>query len=122
MLRPQFLLDTQEGVKNNTASIADLTLAEDKAIRDAVAIQMDAGVDVITDGEMRRPVFCHNFVKSVDGFKWDIPGNTVIWFDMHGKQMVDPVTVGVVRKLKRLHDISVDEFSFLRAITSHPKK
>ena len=122
MLRPQFLLDTQEKVKKNTASLADLTFAEDKAIIEAVAIQTEAGVDIVTDGEMRRPVFCHNFVKSVDGFKWDIPGNTVIWFDMHGKQMIDPVTVGVVKKLTKIHDISVDEFSFLRGITSHPKK
>lgn len=122
MLRPQFLLDVQERVKQHTANLADLTLAEDRAIKDAVAIQIESGVDIVTDGEMRRPVFCHNFVKSVDGFKWDIPGNTVIWFDMHGKQMIDPVTVGVVKRLIKIHDISVDEFSFLRGITSHPKK
>jgi 5-methyltetrahydropteroyltriglutamate--homocysteine methyltransferase len=76
----------------------------------------------VTDGEMRRPVFCHNFVKSVDGFQWDIPGNTVIWFDMKGNKMVDPVTVGVVDKIKKRRDISVDEFSFLRGITDKPIK
>lgn len=122
MLRPSFLLDTQERVKRGQASLQELTLAEDKAVRDAVMIQERAGVDVVTDGEMRRPVFCHNFVKAVDSFEWNIPGNTVIWFDMNGKKMIDPVTVGVVRKLKKIHDISVDEFSFLRAIAKKPTK
>ena len=122
MLRPQFLLDMQQKVKQGEATQSDLTIAEDRAIRDAVAIQKRTGVDVVTDGEMRRPVFCHNFVKACDGFAWNIPGNTVIWFDMNGKKQVDPVTVGVVKKLKKIHDISIDEFSFLRGITNKPKK
>lgn len=122
MLRPKFLLDMQELVKRKKATQADLTLAEDRAIKEAVAIQEKAGVDIVTDGEMRRPVFCHNFVKAIDGFAWNIPGNTVIWFDMKGNKMVDPVTVGVVRRLKKIHDISVDEFSFLRAITNKQNK
>ena len=79
-------------------------------------------MDVVTDGEMRRPVFCHNFVKAVEGFKWNIPSNWVIWFDMQGNKIVDPVTVGVVERIKKKHDISVDEFSFLRGITDKPKK
>lgn len=122
LLRPKFLLDMQEKVKKGQASLADLTHAEDQAVKDAVVIQERCGVDVVTDGEMRRPVFCHNFVKACDGFQWNIPGNTVIWFTMDGKKVVDPVTVGVVKEIKQIHDISVDEFSFLRAITDKPKK
>lgn len=122
MLRPQFLLDAQEKLKKGKITTAELTAAEDEAVKKAVVIQNRCGVDVVTDGEMRRPVFCHNFVKAVDGFAWDIPGNTVIWFDMQGNKIVDPVTVGVVKKLEKKHDISVDEFSFLRGITGKPKK
>lgn len=122
LLRPKFLLDMQEKVKKGQVSLADLTHAEDQAVKDAVVIQERCGVDVVTDGEMRRPVFCHNFVKACDGFEWNIPGNTVIWFTMDGKKVVDPVTVGVIKKIKQIHDISVDEFSFLRAITDKPKK
>jgi 5-methyltetrahydropteroyltriglutamate--homocysteine methyltransferase len=122
MLRPKFLLEAQERLKKGLISPAQLTLAEDDAIKKAVRIQERTGVDVVTDGEMRRPVFCHNFVKACDGFAWDIPGNTVIWFDMKGKKQVDPVTVGVVDRIKKLHDISVDEFAFLRGITDMPTK
>ncbi len=122
MLRPQFLLDAQDLIKKGRITPAEFVLAEDKAVKEAVAIQKKTGVDVLTDGEMRRPVFCHNFVKAVDGFAWNIPGNSVIWFDMQGNKIVDPVTVGVVKKLTKKHDISVDEFSYLRGITDKPKK
>lgn len=122
MLRPQFLLDAQEQVKQGIISQAELTLAEDRAVKEAVTIQERVGMDVVTDGEMRRPVFCHNFVKAVDGFQWNIPGNTVIWFDMQGNKIVDQVTVGVVERIKKRRDISVDEFSYLRGITDKPKK
>lgn len=122
MLRPQFLLKAQELFNKGKITDKEFVSAEDKAIKEAVEIQERTGVDILTDGEMRRPVFCHNFVKAVDGFKWNIPGNSVIWFDMQGNKIVDPVTVGVVAKLKKKHDISVDEFSFLRGITDRPKK
>ncbi len=109
-------------LKEGKITLAEFVAAEDKAVKEAVVIQEKTGVDVLTDGEMRRPVFCHNFVKAVDGFEWNIPGNTVIWFDMQGNKMIDPVTVGVVNKIKKKHDISIDEFSFLRGVTDKPKK
>lgn len=122
MLRPKFLLDAQNQFKEGQLTPLEFISLEDKAIKQAVSIQEKTGVDVVTDGELRRPVFCHNFVQAVDGFKWGVKGNTVIWFDMKGNKIIDPVTVGVVKKLKKKHDISVDEFSFLRAVTDKPTK
>lgn len=122
MLRPKYLLDAQKLLAKRKITFTEFVMAEDKAVKEAVAIQERAGVDIVTDGEMRRPVFCHNFVKAVDGFAWNVPNNTVIWFDMQGNKIVDPVTVGVVKRLKKKADISVDEYSFLRGITDKPKK
>lgn len=122
LLRPKYLLAAQKLIKEGKISPLEFIILEDRAVKEAVFIQEKTGVDVLTDGEMRRPVFCHNFVKAVGGFKWNIPGNWVIWFDMKGKKIVDPVTVGVVEKIKKIHDISVDEFSYLRGITNKPKK
>lgn len=122
MLRPKYLLQAQERIQQGKISKEEFVAAEDRAIKEAVIIQERAEMDIVTDGEMRRPVFCHNFVEAVKGFKWNIPGNSVIWFDMKGNKIVDPVTVGVVKKLKKIHDISVNEFSFLRGITDKPKK
>ncbi len=122
MLRPKFLLDAQSLIRKKQITAEEFVRLEDKAVKQAAAIQEKTGVDILTDGEMRRPVFCHNLVQAVDGFKWNIKGNSVIWFDMQGNKIVDPVTVGLVKKLQKKHDISVDEFSFLRGITDKPKK
>ena len=122
MLRPQYLLDAHELFRKGKITYSQLKIVEDRAVKEAVAIQERTGMDVLTDGEMRRPVFCHNFVDAVDGFKWNIRGNTVIWFDMEGNKIVDPVTVGVVDKIKKRRDISVEEFSFLRGVTDSPIK
>ena len=122
MLRPQYLLDAQELFRKGEITHSQLKKAEDRAVKEAVTIQERTGVDVLTDGEMRRTVFCHNFVDAVDGFKWNIPGNTVIWFDMKGNKIVDPVTVGVVDRIKKRHDTSIEEFAFLRGITDKPIK
>lgn len=122
MLRPKFLLEAQKLIKSGKITSAEFIMAEDRAVKEAVAIQEKVCVDILTDGEMRRPVFCHNFVKAVHGFAWNIAGNSVIWFDMKGNKIIDPVTVGVVAKIKKKHDISVDEYSYLRGITEKPKK
>ena len=122
MLRPKYLLDAHELFRKGKITHSELKTAEDRAVKEAVAIQEKTGVDVLTDGEMRRPVFCHNFVDAVDGFKSNIPGKTVIWFDMEGNKIVDPVTVAVVERIKKKHDISVEEFAFLRAVTDKPIK
>jgi len=76
MLRPKFLLDAQILLKEGKITPAEFVMAEDKAVKEAVAIQEKTDVEILTDGEMRRPVFCHNFVKAVDGFQWNVPGNT----------------------------------------------
>ena len=44
---------------------------EDEAIRDAVRRQVDAGLDVVTDGEYRRWMFLNSFYDAVEGFRTD---------------------------------------------------
>ena len=56
MLRPKFLLDAQKALKMGKIKLQEFIRLEDKAVKDAVSIQEKVGVDVLTDGEMRRPV------------------------------------------------------------------
>ncbi len=50
-------------------SAADaLRAIEDEAVREAVRLQEDAGLDVVTDGEMRRLNFQDSFGASVEGY------------------------------------------------------
>ncbi|MGH3250550.1 MAG: cobalamin-independent methionine synthase II family protein [Trebonia sp.] len=54
LLRPAYLLEAMRGRKEGTVTSAELTSVQDTAVREAVALQESIGLDVLTDGEMRR--------------------------------------------------------------------
>ena len=51
--------------------LSSLKAVEDKAIRQAVALQEEIGLDVVTDGEFRRYMFLNSFWDAVEGFSTD---------------------------------------------------
>ena len=54
LLRPAYLKDARQGARAGTVGDVELRAAEDRAVREAIALQEAAGLDVITDGELRR--------------------------------------------------------------------
>ncbi len=60
LLRPQALLSARERFTRGEITSADLTAAEDAAIRQAIALQQDLGFQFVTDGEFRRRSY-HSF-------------------------------------------------------------
>jgi 5-methyltetrahydropteroyltriglutamate--homocysteine methyltransferase len=54
LLRPQYLLDARNAWREGRLSEAEMSGAADRAVTEAVALQEDAGIDAITDGEYRR--------------------------------------------------------------------
>jgi len=54
LLRPDYLRDARRAVRDGTLAAADLRAVEDRAVREAIALQESAGIDVVTDGELRR--------------------------------------------------------------------
>jgi len=54
LLRPPELLTAQQELNAGTLSRADFKVIEDRAVDQAVALQEASGLDVLTDGEMRR--------------------------------------------------------------------
>ena len=121
MLRPPELLRAREEHQAGRLGDAAFKVIEDRAVDACIAIQEAAGVDVVTDGEMRRNVFASQLAQSVEGFE-PVTGSTVDWFTLEGKQETSPVTVGLVGRMKRRRHLSVEEFVYLRARTSKPTK
>ncbi len=68
LLRPDFLKQARQRCDAAKIGEDELELVEDEAVRRAVALQEAAGLDVITDGEMRRLNFQDSFGASVTGF------------------------------------------------------
>lgn len=57
LLRPQYLLEARENYAAGNLLPAQFKKIEDRAVNECIAIQHRAGVDIVTDGEMRRNVF-----------------------------------------------------------------
>jgi 5-methyltetrahydropteroyltriglutamate--homocysteine methyltransferase len=121
MLRPGYLLEARERHATGQMSDAEFKGIEDRAVDECVAIQVRSGVDVVTDGEMRRNVFASQLAQACDGFA-TINNNEVDWFTLDGRVERSPVTLGLVDKLKRRRHLSSEEFSYLRGRTLRSKK
>lgn len=121
MLRPDYLLKAREEYTAGKLSPSEFKKIEDKAVDDAIAIQEKAGVDIITDGELRRNVFSSQLYEASEGFE-KVDNNYVDWFKMDGTVERSPVTMGLVGKIKRKRHLSSEEFAYLRAKTNKPKK
>jgi 5-methyltetrahydropteroyltriglutamate--homocysteine methyltransferase len=85
--------------------------AQDDATRLAVDDMVRAGVDVITDGEMRRESYSNRFATALDGVDLDRPG---VALDRTGHENPVPRVVGPIR---RTRPVEVRDVEFLRALT-----
>ena len=90
---------------------AFLEEAQDDATRVAVRDMELAGVDVITDGEMRRESYSNRFATALDGVDLDSPGVAI---DRTGHENPVPRVVGAIR---RTRPVEVRGVEFLRALT-----
>jgi len=120
LLRPPFLKLAREKHELGEMSEAEFKRMEDRAVDEAIALQERAGLDVITDGEMRRYAFYGHLIDAVEGFDktggWAIP-----FHDEKGQRLVLQRPV-VVSKLRRKRPMCAEEFTYVRARTSHPAK
>lgn len=88
-----------------------LAEAQDDATRLAIREQEEAGLDIITDGEIRRESYSNRFATALEGVDIDNPGTAL---DRSGHPNPVPRIVG---KIRRKHPVEVDDVKFLRAHT-----
>ena len=85
--------------------------AQDDATLLAIRAQEKAGLDIITDGEMRRESYSNRFATALDGVDIDNPGTAL---DRSGHANPVPRVVG---KIRRRHAVEARDVAFLRANT-----
>jgi len=93
-----------------------LAEAQDDATIMAIKAQEEVGLDIITDGEIRRESYSNRFATALAGVDIDNPGTAL---DRSGHPNPVPRIVGPVR---RKRPVEVDDVKFLRAHTSKPIK
>ncbi len=120
LLRPGYLVDARKQFESRQLSAADFKVIEDHAVNEAIALQENAGIDVITDGELRRYAFYGHLVDALDGFDkyggWAIP-----FRDETGEQLILKRPV-VVERLRWRRSMCSEEWVYLRSRKSHVGK
>jgi 5-methyltetrahydropteroyltriglutamate--homocysteine methyltransferase len=93
-----------------------LAEAQDDATLLAIRAQEEAGLDIVTDGEIRRESYSNRFATALDGVDIDNPGTAL---DRSGHPNPVPRIVGPIR---RRHAVEVEDLNFLRAHTDRMVK
>jgi 5-methyltetrahydropteroyltriglutamate--homocysteine methyltransferase len=127
LLRPPELLKAREDLAVGAITHSQFKAIEDRAVRDAITLQEEAGLEVVTDGEMRRLSFQSQFTDAVDGLgKYDI--DAFLWGNWHGDERVGdrrlerPASLGAIGKLTRKRHLSTEELTYLRGHTTRTPK
>ena len=93
-----------------------LAEAQNDATLLAIRAQEEAGLDIVTDGEIRRESYSNRFATALDGIDLDNPGTAL---DRSGHPNPVPRIVG---RIRRRHPVEVDDLEFLKAHTTRKTK
>ena len=93
-----------------------LAMAQDDATLLAIRAQEDAGLDIVSDGEIRRESYSNRFATALEGVDLDNPGTAL---DRSGHPNPVPRIVG---KIRRKHAVEVGDLKFLKANTTRRTK
>src|SRR5437868_8323393 len=120
LLRPTYIVEAREKLTAGQLTNAEFKAIEDQAVNESIALQENAGIDVITDGEIRRYAFYGHLIDALDGFDkyggWAIP-----FRDETGEELVLKRPV-VVERLKWRRSMCAEEWVYFRSRTTHPGK
>jgi len=122
LLRPQSVLDARDKRAAGEISIEELRAVEDAAIKDAIKLQEDVGLEAITDGEYRRRYFHTDFLENLKGVVVKEGGLPVNFRSNTGERQFAPPGMEVVGRIERSRPISVDDFAYVRDNTAHTAK
>jgi 5-methyltetrahydropteroyltriglutamate--homocysteine methyltransferase len=120
LLRPSELVTARKRLQSGQMTQAEFKAVEDAAVRAAIQLQEDAGIDVVTDGEYRRYAFYGHLIDAFEGF--DREGGWAIPFrDERGEELILKRPV-VVAPLRWKRSMCGEEWTFLRSVARRPGK
>jgi 5-methyltetrahydropteroyltriglutamate--homocysteine methyltransferase len=135
LLRPAAVIEARKQFDQGALDAAGLHAIEDAAVRAAVRLQEDVGLDVISDGEMRRLNFQDSFGAAVEGFdassstlqaytrrveggsalrRWEVP--------LQEKGTAISHRRPVRSRLKLARNVPLEEYKFVASVATKPAK
>ncbi|MEE8219664.1 MAG: cobalamin-independent methionine synthase II family protein [bacterium] len=127
LLRPPELLEAREALGEGRIGHAAFKAIEDRAVDEAVALQEEVGLEVVTDGEMRRLSFQGQMMEAVEGFS-DYDVDAFLWGEWYGAEGVEHVSLerppglAVVSPLTRRRHLCTEEFIYVQSRTDRTVK
>ena len=135
LLRPAAMIEARAHFDDGKLDAAGLRAVEDSAVREAVKLQESVGLDVISDGEMRRLNFQDSFGAAVEGYdasqstlhtyakrveggsalrRWEVP--------LHEKGTAISHRRPVTTRLKLKRNVPLEEYRFVAGVAKKPVK
>ena len=119
LLRPSYLWDARRALRSKEITTAQFKKVEDRAVDDAIELQVTAGFDVVTDGEMRRLSFIGPLSDVIAGLE-PMP-LTRPWHE--GGKLIDfRMGLAVTSKVRRRRSLVTEEFAYARGRATKPLK
>jgi 5-methyltetrahydropteroyltriglutamate--homocysteine methyltransferase len=135
LLRPTYLREAGQGIRDGRVSEAELHEAEDRAVREAITLQEAAGLDVITDGEFRRQSWVVTIPLREEGaahaplagyeFLPAEPEWWSLWKELDGRRAqvwTAATRPFITSPLQVVRDIVAEEYAFLKDNAHHRTK
>jgi 5-methyltetrahydropteroyltriglutamate--homocysteine methyltransferase len=121
LLRPPYLKQAWAEVAAGRLDPAAVCELEDRAVDEAIWLQEEVGLDVVSDGEMRRRDFMAPLYEGVEGTA--TPGRALRWKHIiTGQELIWHIPFTVIGKLRATRMPVVDHFAYAAARASRPVK
>jgi methionine synthase II (cobalamin-independent) len=116
LLRPQSVLDAHAALREGRMTPEQAREVEDAAILAAISMQKDVGIEVISDGELRRAGWAGDFNASVEGYVLGEPALRLVWSSAETEGPASPSRPGQVigGKLTPKRRLTENQASFLK--------
>jgi 5-methyltetrahydropteroyltriglutamate--homocysteine methyltransferase len=125
LLRPPELLRARDLLSKGEIGPPEFKRIEDAAVDSALRLQEQAGLPVVTDGEMRRLSFQSQVTEAYEGFgEWDI--RAFLWGEWHsdelGEMKIERPPIALLQPLRRRRSLAAEEFTYTRGRTDRTVK
>lgn len=121
LLGPAELHQARRSLADGSITAPEYKKVEDRAVDEMLAMQEQAGVDIVTDGELRRTHFAGPLLDACDGLE-DKPAPSRPYYGPDGEPLVNTTPRSFTSRLRLRRGLVTEEFTYARARTSKPVK
>ncbi len=121
LVGPPELHRARRALADGSITHAEYKRVEDRAVDGILDMQEEAGVDIVTDGELRRTHFAGPLIDACDGLE-DKPAPSRPYYGPDGEPLVNTTPRSITSRLRLRRGLVTEEFTYARARTDKPVK